>query len=53
MVANLNTVIIYTRILTLKNVGTAVYYHHIFITLALGFKPKIASFTSVFGPYKV
>jgi hypothetical protein len=33
---NLNTEVIYRRILTLENVSTAVNYHGIFITLASG-----------------
>jgi hypothetical protein len=36
MVANLNTTVIYHRILTLENAGTGVDCCSIFITLALG-----------------
>jgi len=38
MVANLNTAVIYHGILTLENVGPAVNYYGIFITLAPGAK---------------
>ncbi len=38
MVANLNTAVIYCRILTLNNVGTAVNYCSIYIRLAPGLK---------------
>jgi len=38
MVANLNTAVIYHGILTLENVGIAVNYYGIFITLAPGAK---------------
>ncbi len=34
MMANLNTEVIYYGILTLGNVGTAVYYRNIIMTLA-------------------
>jgi hypothetical protein len=36
MVANLNTAVVYRRILTLENVGTAVNYRRVFITLDPG-----------------
>jgi hypothetical protein len=40
MVASLNTMVIYRRILTLKSVGTVVNYCGIFITLAPGVTSK-------------
>jgi hypothetical protein len=41
MEARFNTVVIYFRILTLENVGTAVNYSSIFITLAFVVKASL------------